>query len=268
MKLQVKQQRLIEILDYLYVDGLFPFAIISTTPQGNLMSMQTDNEGLAFRRAVFSPNYFKSITKEEETVKIDVDKIKKFANLRKSDAIIEIEYPAPGMENKLRISCARSKDNISTTKIDEKEIKKGLPFEMKRIDPNDKKSPKIPWLNKGAVALDTRVAISLNSFREIVSYAGAHGTEFYKFQIGDDGKLNIRIGNLHELDDFSNYSPHSTILAARGDIDITFTNGIKELAKTVSGDVHIYMRSNLPAWFSEKSKDRIFGVLLSPVKDA
>jgi len=264
MKIQILQPKLIEILDYLYVDGLFPFSIISTK-EGKLYSAQSDKEGFAFRFATFLNDYFKHITTEEESVQIDIEKIKRFASLRKPESIITIEYP---VENKLKISSEHACNSLSVPKIDEKDIKKGLPFQMKPVDSKDAKSKKIPWIIKGTVPLDTHVAISRSSFKTINDYASAHGTEFFKFIIGEDRKLQVRIGDIHAMDDFTLYEPSCQVYNVEGKLDVTFTKGIKELSKTFNRDVEIHLRSGMPAWFSEVSQSHKFGVLISPIKGA
>jgi len=255
MKIEIKQSKLIDILDYLYVDGLFPFSII-TTKDGKLYSSQEDKEGFAFRYAVFLDDFFKSISKENESVRIDIEKIKKFTSLRKPDSIITIEYK-PNDKNKLKISGERAKSNISVTKLDKAEIMDGLPFKIK---------DGIPYIHKGKVALDTQVSISLASFKAINDYATAHGTEFFKFIIDKNRKLEVKIGDVHALEDDTIYSPNCQISKVEGEIDVTFTKGIKELSKTFSRDVEVHLRSNMPAWFSEISQSHRFGVLLSPLR--
>jgi len=263
MKIMVEQPKLLEILEYLSVDGLFPFSVIVTNSR-KITSAQTDKEGAAFRYVTFSPAYFKHVSEKKEAVKIDVEKTKKFANLRKVTDVLTLEYPVPEMENKMKISGGQAHDFIGVTKVDDDETNLGLPFVMKPIDKDDETSHKVPWLNKGQVALDTRFVMSLNSFKDIVSYASAHGTEFFKFHISKDREANIRIGNIHELDDFSIYEPTSKVYNVHGDVEVTITNGIKELAKTAKGDVDVCMRSNMPMWFKETTKDKLFGILLSP----
>ena len=264
MKIQIEQSKLLEILDYLYVNGLFPFSIISTK-EGKLFSAQADKEGFAFRYAVFLNDYFKTISKEEESVQIDIEKIKKFASLRKPDSIITLEYP---VDNKLKISSENAKNSLSVPNVDDKDIKKGLPFQMKPLDANDPNSKKVPYIMKGTVPLDTHVSIGLTSFKTINDYAVAHGTEFFKFNIGKERELEVRIGDIHAMDDFTVYKPNCQIMNTGENLDVTFTRGIKELAKTFNRDVDIHLRSGMPAWFSEVSQSHKFGVLISPVKGA
>jgi len=253
MKIEIKQTKLIEILDYLYVDGLFPFSIISTKG-GKLVSVQSHKDGIAFRFASFLGDYFKSITKEEETVQIDIEKIKKFASLRNPDAIITLEYP---VNKKLKISSERARNMLSVPTLDADVAKTGLPFQMKEG---------IPHLRKGTVPLSAHVAISLKSFKTMNDYAVAHGTEFFRFKIGENKKLQVDIGDMNAMEDKTEYNPNCQVFKTDGDLDVTFTKGIKELSKTFSRDVDIYLKSNMPAWFSEVSQSHKFGVLLSPLR--
>jgi len=258
MKIQIKQSKLIEILEYLYVDGLFPFSII-TTKDGKLFSSQDDDEGFAYRYVAFLEDYFKSITKEDESIKIDIEKIKKFVVIRSPDTIITIEYPSPTDKNKLRISGEGAKNNISITPLKPSEIKKELRFDIK---------DGIPYFNKGTIALDTHITVGLASFKTISEYASAHGTEFFKFKIGKGQKLEVRIGDIHALEDYTPYNPTCEVNKIQGEVEVTFTRGLKELTKTFTRDVEIYLRSKMPAWFSEVSQSHRFGVLLSPLKEA
>ena len=256
MKIQIEQKKLMEILDYLYVDGLFPFAIV-TAKNGKLLSIQTDKDGFAFRYAEFLSDYFKEITDTDEPLKIDVEKVKGFVRLRPNDAIITLEYPSPEAKNKLKISGGRAHNNLAVTHVDPSEVKTKLPFEIK---------DGIPYIKNGQTALDNKVSISLSSLNEIKDYATQHGTEFFRFKIGPDQKLVVYVGDVHALEDFTDFEPNCQVFATKGELDVTFTKGIKELAKTFSSDVNISMRSNLPAWFSEVNQSRKFGVLLSPMR--
>jgi len=258
MKIQIVQSKLLEILNYLYVDGLFPFAII-TTKDGKLVSSQSDKiqdkGGFAYRFVQFSPDYFKEISQQQETIKIDVEKVKGFTSLRKPDDIMTLEYPSPTAANKLLISGGGAKNNIAIVKVDEQEIKLGLPFEMKE---------KVPYIQKGEVPLDTHVVMSLSSFRTIDAYASKHGTEFYKYHIGKDRKLKVTVGDIHGFEDSTDIEPTCQVLAVNEEVNVIFTKGIKEITKVFSHDVDICMRSNLPAWFSEISQSIKFGVMISP----
>jgi len=254
LKIQILSSKLLEILNYLYVDGLFPFSII-TTKEGKLMSSQSDKEGFAYRFVQFMPDFFKEISQETETVKIDVEKVKGFVSLRKPDDIISLEYPSPLAPNKLLISGGGAKTNLSVVKVSPEEIKSGIPFTMK---------DKVPYIKGGEVALDTHVLIGLSSFRSIDAYASKHGTEFYRYQIGKDRKLNVIVGDIHGVEDSSVIEPTCQVLVVNGELDATFTKGIRNITKVFTHDVDVCLRSNLPAWFSEVSQSLRFGVMISP----
>jgi len=258
MKIVIQQSKLLEILNYLYVDGLFPFSIM-TTKEGKLISSQSDQSkdkgGFAYRYVQFLPSYFKEISQEQQSIKIDVEKVKGFVSLRKSDDIITIEYPSPDAPNKMRISGGGAKNNLAITKVDEQDIKLGLPFVMK---------DKIPYMHGGKVALDTHVIVGLNSFRDIDAYASKHGTEFYRYQIGKDRKLKVLVGDIHEFEDTTTLEPTCQIVSVGEELDVTFTKGIREITKVFSHDVDIYLRSNFPGWFSEVSEHHRFGCTISP----
>jgi len=257
MKIQIQQTKLIEILDYLFVDGLFPFSIV-TVKDGKLVSAQNDKEGFAMRYAVFLGDYFKQISKEEESLQWDIEKIKKFVNLRKPDTFIKLEYP---VENKLVISGEGVKTRIVVSKINPGDVKKKLPFVMKGEHKN------IPHINKGQVALDTQVSLSLAALKKISSYGSAHGTEFFKFKIGKERKLEVTVGDVHAVEDDSVLDVNAQVHVVNEELNVTFTKGIAEMAKTFSGDIKINMRSHMPAWFSEVTHNHKFGVLLSPVRE-
>lgn len=254
MKIIIQQSKLLDILDKLYVDGLFPFAVI-TTKNGKLLSSQSDKDEFAYRYVQFLPAYFKELSSEEESVKIDVEKVKGFASLRKADDIITIEYPSPDASNKVRISGGGATTNLAVVKVSDEEIKTGLPFVMK---------DGIPHMRNGTVPLDTHVTISVASFRLIDAYASKHGTEFYRYQLGEDRKLRVLVGDIHSIEDSTTIEPICQVVSVGESLDTVFTKGIREITKVFSRDVSVHLRSNFPGWFSEVSQDHKFGVSIAP----
>ena len=258
MKIKIKQSKLIEILDYLSVDGLFSFSEITTTIDEKtkkpcLVSSQTGD--FAYRYAKFFGEYFEELSEEEESICIDIDKVRKFINYEKPGDIITIQYPAPNDKTKLMLKIGKTKHKLAITKIDDKEHRTVLPFPMKKG---------VPYMNKGQVALDTNFVINLESIKRITGYASAHGTEFFGFKIGDDKKVKIRVGDLHATDDCTEDEPNCKVLNVNGNLDVILTYGVKEIAKTFHGDVKVYMKSGMAAWFTETSQNHRFGILISP----
>ena len=258
MKIKIKQSKLVEILDYLSVDGLFSFSVITTAfdekaKQHCLVSSQSGD--YAYRYAKFFKDYFVELSEEKETIRIDIDKIRKFINYEKPDAVITLKYPAPKDETKLMLAVGKTKHKIAVTKFDDKDSSTSLPFAMK---------DNIPYMNKGQVPLDENFVIKLESVKKMTGYAAAHRTEFFGFKIGDDKKLKVRIGDLHATDDCTEYEPDCKVINTNGSLDIILTYGVKEIAKTFQGDVKVSMHSGMAAWFSEATKDHRFGILISP----
>lgn len=258
MKIEVRQQSLLEILDNLYVDGLFPFPVICIR-NGELLSAQYDKEGFAFRFARFYNDYFKKVSEKEEYVKLDVEAIKKAINLRAPDSILTLEYPCNN--NELKISHTTHGDTLEdfypTTKLDKADMKLSLPFVMKE---------KVPHLDEGKIPLDTHIIISSPRFKMINDSASSHGTNFYKFNINKDKrKLEIKIGEIQAMEDYAIYKPACIVKTVSEDIDVTFMKGIKQIAKTFNRDINIFLRSNMPAWFQEVGEHSRLGVLISPV---
>ena len=252
----VKQSKSIEILDYLSVDNIFPFPII-TVKNGNLYSIQVDKDGYIHRYVMFQKDVFKEIEGNDESVKIDAEKVRKFIGYGKADDIVLLQYPSPKSANKIMVHVGRFKTHFAVTKIDKGELKTGLPFKL-----NDG----VPYLHKVETNLDTHITVSLKSFKDMVLRASGHGTEFYRFKIGKDRKLEVLVGDIHELEDFTSAELNSVVNTTNEELDVTYAVGIKELAKVMSKDVEIRTRSGMPAWISEMSHNHKFGMLIPPVR--
>ena len=257
MKIEIEQVKLMRILDYLSVDGLFEFPII-TIKDGELLSIQKVKDGFGYRAACFMSEYFKSLSEKQESVKIELAKVKSFATIRKSTDIITLEYPSPVGKNKLRLSSGPAKTNISVMTVEEGEIKTKFPYTVKN---------KVPYIKKGKVALDTRVVISANSLKEIDAYRSLHKlkTTYYRFVVGEDRKLKVFIGGKQSLDDSTEYTPPGQKVYSDGmAVDVTFVKGIREIAKTFTADISAYLRTNEAAIFYEESQSHKFSMLLAP----
>ena len=252
--MKIKQSKLMEILDYLSVDGLFPISTI-TTKKGNLISAEMDENHFYFRYGQFSKDNFEEISEKKESVCIDVNKVKGFVSLRNPDEIITLQFPSPYSENKLLISSKGTKNNISVLSID-KDIDMKLPFELKN---------KIPHINKGEIALDNHVLIKNNSLRKLKEYSAKHSTDYYRFKIDKDKKFEIIVGDIYQNEDYTSFEPEAEICSFKDELSVSFTKGMKELASTCKSDINVYMKSNLPAWFTETSDTHKFGIFIAPL---
>lgn len=254
MKIKVKQSKLMELLDYLYVDGLFPISTI-TTKDGNLISAEMDENHFYFRYEQFSSENFEEISKEKESVCIDVQKVKGFVSLRGPEEIITLQFPSPYSKNKLLISSKGTNNNISVLAIDE-DINMKLPFELK---------DKTPHINKGEVALNNHVLIKNKSLKKLKEYSAKHATDYYRFKIDKKKKFNIIVGDIYENEDYTSFEPEADIISLNEEVIVSFTKGIKELSNTCKTDINVYMKSNLPTWFTEVSDNHKFGLFVAPL---
>jgi len=255
MKIQVKQSTLVDILNYLYVDGLFPFSVI-TIKNGNLISSQSEKDDFVYRYVSFDKQCFTSISQEQETIKIDVEKVKRFAQVRGPDDIITLEYNPDKMDNKLIISDKDGMDKIALITVDDNEKDVSIPFKIK---------DNVPYLNNGEVPLDTHLVVGLNAFKKLSTFSSIHGTDFYRFKINkNDRKFNVLVGDIHEIEDSSIRYPTCKVYSVNEDLDVIFTKGLKEITKVFTSDVHMNLRSNMPGWFKEITKEHKFGVMITP----
>lgn len=257
MKIKIKQSKLLDLLNYLSVDGLFPFSVI-TISDNKLISAQPEKNGLGFRYAEFNEDFFEALEGKDEGVRIDIDAVRKFASLRNSDSTILLQYPSTKNKTMISIRGGPARDELQVTKLDKKDIITTLPFKMSEDG--------TPHIRKGTVPLSTHVILSKGTMKQMSEWASAHGTEFFRFKIGESGKLYLRIGDVKGVGNHSDYKPEGMVNKVDGPLDVTFTKGIKELAKTVQGDVEIRLKTKMAGWFTEESMDHKFGLLVSPLK--
>ena len=245
-------------MNYLKVDTLYPTCILSTKDQ-KLYSSQTESYGYAFRFALFDASFFKAISKENDSVKIDVEKALKIIKTMDPEELLTVQYPSPLSESKINIKGKYDSNNITVQTIEEGEAKEGLIFKMEKGIPLLKADTENP------VKLDNKITISLQDFKAIAEKATAYGTEFYSFNVDKNKKLIVRVGDLHNASDFDNYNPKEFKVDAKEEIKAVYTKGINEIAKTLTADnVELNIKSSAPIWISSVDKHYRLGFLLPP----
>jgi len=258
IKIKIKQSKLLDLINYLSVDGLFPFSIITIRDKNILVSSQAEKEASGWRYVEFLPSYFEEMKGDDTGLRIDIESIRKFVSLRGADSIIELQYPAPKNKTMMMIKSDTTIDMLTVSKLDKKDIINTLPFQME---------DGTPYLNKGKTPLSVNTTISKASMKHMSNIASAHGTEYFRFKIGKSNKLAVRIGDIKGVGNHSNFKPESTPVKTNEELDVTFTRGIKEISKTVHGDVDLYARTGMAGWFSEEGTEHKFGLLISPMKE-
>ena len=258
MKFEIKNKKLQDLLNYLKTDTLFPTCIL-TTKDKKLYSSQTEAYGYAFRFALFDTSFFKSITDENDSVKIDVEKTLKIIKTIDPEEDLIIQYPSPTSKNKLNIKGTIDDNNITVQTIEEGEAKEGLIFKMEKGIPILKAETDNP------VKLDNKITLSLQSFKAIAEKATAYGTEFFSFIVDKKKNVVVRVGDLHDVSDFDNYKPKDATVQTNEEIEAVYTKGINEIAKTLTADkVELSIKSSCPVWISSVDKDYRLGYLLPP----
>jgi len=258
MKFEIKNKKLQDLLNYLKTDSLFPTCIL-TTKDKKLYSSQTEAYGYAFRFALFDTKFFKSITDENDSVKIDVEKTLKIIKTIDPEEDLTVQYPSPTSKNKLNIKGTIDDNNITVQTIEEGETKEGLIFKMEKGIPILKADTDNP------VKLDNKITMSLQSFKATAEKATAYGTEFFSFIVDKKKNFIVRVGDLHDVSDFDNYKPKEATLQTKEEIEAIYTKGINEIAKTVTSEkVELNIKSNCPVWISSVDKDYRLGYLLPP----
>ncbi len=256
MKFQIENKKLQDMLNYLKVDTLFKSCIFSTKDR-KLYSSQTEEYGYLFRFALFDQGFFKSISDEKDSVKINVEAILKIIKNINPNEILTVKYIKDTC--KLNIKGLSCNINITEQLLDESEIKKGLIFKM------DKGIPILKSDTDNPVRLDNKITIKLKELKAVTRRATALETNFYTFNVDKNKNLEIRIGDLHDASDYDVYKPRDAIIQTKEEISAIFTKGIYEISKTITAEnVELNIKTNSPIWIASIGKNYRLGFLLPP----
>jgi len=258
MKFEIENKKLQDLLNYLKVDTLFPTCILSTKDK-KLYSSQTEAYGYAFRFALFDEGFFKSISDDKDSVKIDVEKTLKIIKNIDPEELLKVQYPSPTSKNKLNIKGKNDDINITVQAIEEGEAKEGLIFKM------EKNIPILKAETDNPVKLDNKITMNLQSFKAVADRAVSLGTEFYSFVVDTKKNFEVRVGDLHDVSDFDVYKPKGTKVMTKGKIEAIYTKGINEISKTLTSEtIDLNIKTNCPIWISSIDKNYRLGFLLPP----
>jgi len=266
LKFKLKQEKFQELLEKLIVKDIFPSSTIcvdndSKTGKPVLFSIQKETHGRAVRYLKVNSNFFEEIEEGKDAIEIDVDRTLSIVKLIRPNTLLTIET----VDNKLKISGVYEekddKGNVtSSRKIaphitfktpEEKDIKKKLPFAVEG---------KTPVVGEGDIPLDVQFEMELDDLKDLPEVASSVKTEYYSFRM-KDGKLNLRIGDLHNFSDFWDYEPR--IKTKMGNtLEMILTFGLSEVASTCRSNPTINAHSYAPIWLYEKTDDYLFGILI------
>jgi len=256
MKIKLKQENLINMLEKLMVDNMFPSCII-TIKDKTIFSIQREEHGRALRFAKFKEKYFDFISDENETIHINAEKflniIKKIPatteiNLIKEKDKIVIKGEYDGRKVEPRLSYLEPEDVIEKLEDVNLQMKDGILHFGKK--------------DQEKIALDTKLSIEMQDIKDIVDYASAIDTEFYKFSLKDN-IIKVNVGDLYGNSDVIEFYPKGKVI--KGNIlETVFTYGIPQVSKTFGKEINIHTKSNCPAWIYENTDEYVLGVFIPP----
>lgn len=253
MKFVIKQERLERMLEKLNVGNMFPSCIFSTR-DGKAFSIQREDSARALRMSRFDKEYFESID-EGPIESIDIDMKKYLTMVKKLPPGMILTWELIG--NKISITGKKkngdSYNKLLTYRTPEVEVMTKLPFEIKEG---------IPLVGNEDIPLDVQLTLDVDKFKEIAEDASTIKSEFYRFTIDDD-MLYVRVGDLHNLKDASEFGFSDAIKKGK-DLESIFTYGVAQIASAFSKNIHINTRSNSPAWIFESSNNYLVGVFIPP----
>lgn len=268
MKFELSREKLEELLEKLYMNGAYSSSVITVKKKDNdtiLTSLQRDAQGRFVRLLKVRSSYFNFIEADDiDTIEFDVAKLLKTVKLIRTGTPLTIETEG----NKIKITGFYEDRNSNNEVVGKRKVISHISY--REPDPNSYMTELpvtvvdgFPIVGKKKVKLDTKLAIWLPDLKEMVSFASTVDTEFYKFDI-NNGKLEVRIGDLHDFSDFWEYQPRATVVAG-SDLSVIYTFGIKEIASTFRDDnIYVYTSTNSPAWIYEDTDDYTLGVLIPP----
>jgi len=254
MKIKMKQHKLISFLEKLYMSGAYPVATIIIEEKNDktvLRSIQKEAGARSLRYFMAKQDYFDELESSEVPFILEVEKIIKVIKNIASDEDITITKQG----ERISVKSNRVNLNLNYQIVGDEEIIEKLPLKM--IDG-------IPYFGKKVdVPLSTKFDIKLSELKDIISYAGSIDTNTYQFVIANK-KLNVRIGDIHKLDDYIIFDSNVSV-DEQTSLDVIFTYGINEIANTFQQpEFTIYTDTDKPMLAQERSENYKLGVFLPP----
>jgi len=251
MKLKCKQYKFIELLEKLYLGGIFPMSTITVEKKKDktyLYSVQKGSGTSAMRYLKVDSAYFDELEPSDKSIDIEVAKHIKLLKNVSSDTDITATLEG----NKLAIDLGKAKPRIAYSEPEN--ILSKLPIKF---------SDGIPLFGKKEFPLDCEFTMKLVELKDIVSYANAISAEFYQF-MSTGKRISVRIGDIHNVDDYVPYDTETKLSKGKS-LDVTYSFGIGEISKTFSqNELTCNCATDRPAWIYEKGEDFILGVAIPP----
>lgn len=257
MKIVSTQEKLVDILNKLYLDGVTMYGVMYVDENNNLISSQLVQKtkiGEVYRYLKITKDYFKEIDYEGDhtPVKFDVEKLLKVIKTLSPKDTVELKMT----KDEILLNTENLTYHAKPFTAEEDEVLRGLPFKME----ND-----MPYLMKGTVPLINHITVSRVDFRNLPNYESILTNPVYIFELDKENNVfRVTIKEEKGLTESFVCRPKTHIHHIEDNVKLKFTQGIKELAKVFDYDINIRMKPNLPVWFYETSQYHFFGILLTP----
>jgi hypothetical protein len=252
MKFKLKQEKLENLLEDLMVKDMIPSSIISVK-EDKLFSVQREEHARALRFLNVKKSYFEEfLCDKEESIEINVPTVLGVVKKMTSD-ILTVETK----DNRLLISGGNIKSRL-TVQEPEGTVTKTFPFEM---------DGDMPLIGVDKIPLDTYISLDVSDLKEITEFGSSLKTVFYKFDIDDQKKIKIGVGDVLGVGNTVSSVPSSGRIEKGEKLSVVFSYAVSQVADIFQGEVSIKTSTNSPAWFYEETDDYLLGILVPPYID-
>jgi len=252
MKFKLKQERLENLLEKLMVKDMIPSSVISVK-EDKLYSVQRELHARALRFLNVKKSYFEEFScKEEESIEIDVPKVLGIVKKMTSD-MITVETK----DNKVLVSGGNIKARL-TVQEPEGTVTKAFPFEMEGD---------MPLIGADKIPLDTYISMDVSDLKEIIEVGSPLKTEFYKFSINDQKKIDVEVGDVLGIGDAVSSTLPSGKIEKGEKLNVIFSYAVSQIADIFEGNMTIKTSTDSPAWFYEETDDYLLGILVPPFEE-
>jgi len=267
MKIEIRKEIMLEMIDKLYCNGLFPDNVLKFNNNG-FESVQFDKSGI-FRRFLLPNEKFKIINKSKAIFKFKNRKLNNIISLLPKESYFTIDGPIKKIHEKKKVEHLDIKSKKSTTHFYLLNLKKDDMQSFEKL-PYTKRSKfpyvKDPMESKTGIPLDTHIVMSNEVLKDILSYIKMHGPNLVRFIIKEKTRdLDVIAGDITKVEYYTTFENIlCKVYKFSGNVDISFDN-FKKILETLDHDASFYIRQNFPMIIFEIDSSLEF--MVKPIGD-
>lgn len=258
MKFVLKQEKLEDMLEKLMVKDILPKSVLVAKGK-TIQSVQKETHSRAFRFLKIKEKYFESIDEVEDEESIEFDAKKVIGLVKTIPSNLDVTWETKG--NKIEISSDCRKFGVAI--IEPEVVEKKLPFEMKDGIPTWDEESLDTNLKIVRKKEDEDKNIIETNIKEVTQHISQLSTDFSTFNL-DNGELRIRTGEVTDFAEFAEILVSNVEVVTGDKLNVTFTYAIPQIIDTFRQDIEIWAKTDMPAWFYEKTNEYFLGVLVPP----